>query len=156
MGTTATFIQTLARAHRSHATSARNQFPTKLKAFKAQLRSVRASSYEILYNNNNNNVQQTNTGRGVGSPSRRLAADPALPPSWPRIATPPCLVVQLGLGHGTRQVVARAEGEALLEPRDVRSLPPVPRGAWLGLGTAWAWAWAWIWAWVWAWAWAWA
>ena len=34
------------------------------KAFKAQLRSVRASSYEILYNNNNNNnVQQTNGSR---------------------------------------------------------------------------------------------
>lgn len=37
-------------------------------------------------------------------------------------------------------MVARAEGEALLESRDVRGLPPVPRGAWLGLGTAWAWA----------------
>ena len=59
----------------------------------------------------------------------------ALPPSSRLAVIPPCLVVQLGLGHGTRQVVARAEGEALLEARDVRGLPPVPRRARAVLGT---------------------
>ena len=59
----------------------------------------------------------------------------ALPPSSRLAVIRPCLVVQLGLGHGTRQVVARAEGEALLEARDVRGLPPVPRRAWAVLGT---------------------
>ena len=59
----------------------------------------------------------------------------ALPPSSRLAVIRPCLVVQLGLGHGTRQVVARAEGEALLEARDVRGLPPVPRRTRAVLGT---------------------
>jgi hypothetical protein len=55
----------------------------------------------------------------VHTPTPSAAALPASS-SISRLAViPPCLVVQLGLGHGTGQVVARAEGEALLEARDV-------------------------------------